>query len=192
MNRLDFYFDYACPWCYLGSQTIFDLAKEGVKIRYYVWKMPSNVTPPPKPEGYYEAGKIRLKELAREMNTPLSAPVQCDTVPAQLATKAAEKMGVADRFIEAVFKAHWAEKKDISDTETLVSLAKQVGLNEAAFRKQLEDETVHSAYKADLAQASALEISTIPSYVNGERRLLVHHFNDMPTKEQLWEISRNE
>ncbi|GAX90720.1 DsbA family oxidoreductase [Effusibacillus lacus] len=190
MAKLDYYFDYACPWCYLGTKTVRELAAEGVEVTYHVWKMPSNVTPPPKPEGYYEAGKARLKELKEEMGMPLVTPIQKETVPALIATKVADKLGAAASYVEAVFHAHWGEQKDISNQETLVQLAKQIGLDEATFRSELAKAEAVQAYNKDLEQAAQLEISTIPSYRNGGKQLLIHHFNDMPTLDTLRELAR--
>lgn len=190
MAQLDFYFDYACPWCYMGAHTVRELAAEGVEIRYHVWKMPKNATPPPKPEGYREAAGVRLKELREELNIPVRSPLQGETVPALIATKVATEMGKAAEFVEATFRAQWAEKQDISQQDTLVEIAASVGLDAAAFREALVSGAGRAAFEADLAAAEELEIDTIPAYLNEHNRLLIHHFNDMPTLDQLREISR--
>jgi len=190
MSRLDFYFDYACPWCYVGAKTVRELAAEGVEIEYHVWKMPENATPPPKPEGYFEAATARLKQLREEADLRLSSPVQKETIPALIATKAASAMGAGEAFVEAVFHAHWADKQDISDRETLVALAKQVGLDEAAFRAALDQDATRVAFEQDLQKATELTIDTIPSYLNEEKRLLIHHFDDVPTLDTLRDLAR--
>ena len=190
MNTLDFYFDYACPWCYVGSHTVRELAQEGVTVRYHVWKMPQNVIAPPKPEGYYDAAKARLKELRQEMGILVRSPVQSVTVPALIATKAADKMGAVEPFVQAVFHAHWAEKQDISDQEVLVQLAASVGLNAAEFRTALENGAGEAAFHADLQKAGEEELSTIPCYLGSEGRLLVHHFANMPTLDALRSLVR--
>jgi predicted DsbA family dithiol-disulfide isomerase len=192
MSQLDFYFDYACPWCYLGSMTVRELSAEGVNISYHVWKMPENITPPaPKPEGYKEAGAVRLKELRAERNVRLSSPIQTDTVPALIATKAAERLGAAEAYVKNVFHAHWGSKQDISDRALLIDLAEQSGLDRAAFEAALDDEASRDAFEADLQAAERLEISTIPSYLTNEgKRLLIHHYDDMPSLEQLRELAR--
>lgn len=189
-NKLDFYFDYACPWCYVGSHTVRDLAAEGTAVDYHVWKMPQNATPPPKPEGYYEAAKARLRELREEKGIPLASPIQSDTVPALIATKVAETFGRAEAFVEAVFKAHWVERRDISDLDVLVAIAEQVGLDGGEFRAALEQEAGRAAFEQDLQQASELAIDTIPSYLHDRKQLLIHHFDDMPTLNDLRNISR--
>jgi len=190
MSRLDFYFDYACPWCYVGAKTVREVAAEGVQIDYHVWKMPENANPPAKPEGYFEAATARLKQLREEAGLRLSSPVQKETIPALIATKVATDMGQAEAFVEAVFHAHWADKQDISDRDTLVALAEKAGLDATAFRTALENEAGEAAFKADLAKATELNIDTIPSYLNGEKRLLIHHFDDVPTIETLRELAR--
>jgi predicted DsbA family dithiol-disulfide isomerase len=190
MNTLHFYFDYACPWCYVGAKTVRELAAEGVEISYHVWKMPENATPPPKPEGYFEAATARLKQLREEAGLRLSSPVQKETIPALIATKVASEMGAAKAFVEAVFHAHWADKQDISDRSVLVSLAEKVGLDANKFQAALEEGTGQAAFEQDLATAAELNIDTIPSYLNGEKRLLIHHFDDVPTLETLRELAR--
>jgi predicted DsbA family dithiol-disulfide isomerase len=193
MSQLRFHFDYACPWCYIGAHTVRELAQEGVEILYKVWKMPPNANPSAKPDGYMEAAGIRLKELREVMNVRVSSPVQKETVPALIATKVAEEMGAAAAYVEAVYKAHWADKQDISDREILVSIAESVGLNASEFRQALESDAGRAAYERDLQQAADENLDTIPDYVNVEdpsKRLLIHHFNDMPSLEQLRALVR--
>lgn len=192
MRTLDFHFDYACPWCYIGSFTVRELAKEEVAIRYHVWKMPQTVTAPPKPEGYYDAAQARLKELRQEMGVIVRSPVQSDTIPALIATKVADAMGAAERFVERVFRAHWAEKGDISDRDVLVQLAESVGLNPSEFRTALETGAGEAAFQADLNRAAEEEISTIPSYLTADGRIFVHHFANMPTLDELRSLVRSQ
>lgn len=190
MKSLDFYFDYACPWCYIGTHTVRELAQEGVNIRYHAWQMPPTVTPPPKPEGYSDAAMARLKELRQEMGIIVRTPLQRVTVPALIATKVADAMGAAEPFVKAVFHAHWAEKQDISDPEVLVQLAESVGLNAAEFRAALENGAGEAAFQADLQTAGEEELSTIPCYLGSEGRLLIHHFANMPTLDELRSLVR--
>ncbi|MFD2171578.1 DsbA family oxidoreductase [Tumebacillus lipolyticus] len=191
MAKLDFYFDYACPWCYMASYTVRELSAEGVTIDYHVWKMPEAATPPPKPEGYYEAATAKLRELRTELNIPLSNPVQSETIPALIATKAAESLGHAEAYVKAVFHAHWGNKQDISSEELLVQIAEEIGLDGASFQKLLHEEAAKGAYDADLQLAAEQNIDTIPSYLNGGDRLLVHHFEDMPTLDRLRQLANN-
>jgi predicted DsbA family dithiol-disulfide isomerase len=188
VKTLDFYFDYACPWCYVGSKTVEKLKAHGVQVGYHVWKMPENASPPPKPDGYYEAARARLKQLREELGLPLSSPVQKETIPALRATKIADDMGAAEAFIAAVFTAHWSDKKDISNSAVLVDLAVSVGLDRETFAERLAADSGNEAFQADLRTASEQNIDTIPSYLSGDKRLLVHHFEDMPTLEALLKL----
>jgi predicted DsbA family dithiol-disulfide isomerase len=115
--------------------------------------------------------------------------VQQETVPALIATKVADRMGKAESFVKAVFHAHWGNKQDISDREVLVQLAESVGLNGDEFRSALADDAGQAAFEEDLRKASEQNIDTIPSFLNGEKRLLIHHFEDMPTLEQLRQLA---
>lgn len=126
--------------------------------------------------------------MQKETGLPLNDPIQNDTVLALIATKVAQNMGAAEKYVEAVFNAHWGDRQDISNRETLVSLAKRIGLDETEFRKQLEQTEGEKAFKQDLQKAEELKISTIPSFLNGQKQLLVHHFNDMPTLADLREL----
>jgi len=185
MKQLHFHFDYACPWCYIGAYAVRELEQEGVRVHYHPWKMPPNANPPAKPEGYYDGARQRLRELRTEMNIVVSSPVQEETGRALMATKIAEEMGRAAAYVEAVFRAHWAEKQDIFATETLVAIAGEVGLDTAAFAERLEADAGREGYEADLIFAADHNIDSIPSYRNGDKRLIVHHYDDMPTLESL-------
>ncbi|TCP55434.1 putative DsbA family dithiol-disulfide isomerase [Tumebacillus sp. BK434] len=192
MAKLDFYFDYNCPWCYLAAFTVRELAAEGVAIDYHVWKMPEDATPPPKPEGYMEAAGLKLRELREQLNVKLSSPIQKETIPALTATKVASAMGKAEAFVEAAFRAHWGDKQDISEESLLVQIAAEIGLDADKFQSALRDGSGRAAMEADLQKARELNIDTIPSYLNGGMRLLIHHFEDMPTLEQLRQLAQTE
>ncbi|WP_157721936.1 DsbA family oxidoreductase [Tumebacillus avium] len=192
MAQLDFYFDYSCPWCYLATFTVRELAAEGVAVDYHVWKMPADATPPPKPEGYMEAAGLKLRELREQLNVKLASPIQKETVPALIATKVASEMGKAEAFVEATFLAHWGNKQDISDEALLVKIAEEIGLDAEKFQSALNDGSGRAAFEADLQKAQELNIDTIPSYLNDGMRLLIHHFEDMPTLEQIRQLAQTE
>jgi len=188
MKRLDFHFDYSCPWCYIGAFTVRELAAEGVDIAYHGWKMPPNANPPAKPDGYREGATARLRELRTEMNVIVSSPVQSETELALVATKLADEYGQAAGFVERVFRAHWAEKKDISNASVLVAIAEELGVNGEEFHVRLADGAGRAAYEADLAIAAARNIDSIPSYLSGDAQIIIHHYNDMPSLEALREL----
>lgn len=76
-----------------------------------------------------------------------SMPYPASSMPAQIAGKCALTHGQAafDRFHHAVFRAFFHDGRDISDRETLASIAADAGLDLERFRADLDDSAPREA-----------------------------------------------
>jgi len=79
--------------------------------------------------------------------------------------KWAETQGKGDEFHEAVFRAYFADGKNIAKTGVLAGLAKAVGLPEKEARKVLKQRTFQDAVDSDWDLAYQLGISSVPTFV---------------------------
>ena len=120
------YFDYASPYSYLASELLAQ-ALPGVAIEWrpiYLRGLESFASGVP-----YSGAKLAYlaRDLARSaelhgvpFQPPVSFPV--DGLQALRAAYVAMDRGVFDRFHRAIFRAAWAERKDIADKAVVVGI----------------------------------------------------------------------
>jgi putative protein-disulfide isomerase len=97
------------------------------------------------------------------------------SIPGLRACEAAERLAGAEAhwdLFDRIQRAHLVECRNIADPEVLVACAREVGLEEGAFRRALEGPEVAEAVEADLAEAAARGIHAVPTMVFEDRWLL--------------------
>ena len=88
---------------------------------------------------------------------------------AQELGKWAESQPGGEAIHDALFKAYFVDTKNISDPDTLVEIAKSVGLDEAKAREVLEKRTYKAAVDADWEKSRQYGVTGVPTFVVGER-----------------------
>ena len=112
----------------------------------------------------------RLKQVADELGLPLGDRKKTyNSRLAQELAKWAESEGKGDPFHEAVFRAYFADGKNIGRVDELVVLAKSLGLPEKKARSVLELRTFKEAVDSDWLRSHALGITGVPTFVVGQR-----------------------
>jgi 2-hydroxychromene-2-carboxylate isomerase len=153
LATLEYFYDFTSPYSYLASTRVEDLARRtGATLRYRpfllggVFKATGNHAP----VEIQAKGRhmwVDLQRWARRLGVPLEMPARFP-VPSILALRAAlaaERQGELAPFTQAVFRAVWAEGKDIGDPEVLAAVADGAGLAGKALVAAAPD------YKAALA-----------------------------------------
>jgi predicted DsbA family dithiol-disulfide isomerase len=108
----------------------------------------------------------RLKRVAEALGLPLGERKKTyNSRLAQELGKWAETQGKGDEFHDAVFRAYFADGKNIAKTGVLAGLAKAVGLPEKEARKVLKQRTFQDAVDFDWDLAYQLGISSVPTFV---------------------------
>ena len=72
-----------------------------------------------------------------------------------------------EKIHDALFKAYFVDGRNIGDSEVLLDIAKQVGLDEAQAREVLEKRTFKDAVDEDWAKSRAYGITGVPTFVAG-------------------------
>jgi predicted DsbA family dithiol-disulfide isomerase len=70
---------------------------------------------------------------------------------------------------DALFRAYFVEGKNIGAPETLIQLAKQLGLDEAQARDVIEKRTHKAAVDADWEKSRQYGVTGVPTHVFGDR-----------------------
>ena len=115
----------------------------------------------------------RLKRVADSLGLPLAGRTKTyNSRLAQELGKWAESEGAGDRFHHAVFRAYFAESRNIAGVDELVGLAASVGLPEDAARHVVLARTFRAAVDADWDRSLALGITAVPTFIAAGRRVV--------------------
>ncbi len=140
MATLEFFYDFVSPYSYLASTRVEALAaRTGATLRWRpfllggVFKATGNSSPldlPAKGRHLW----LDLERWARRLNVPLRRPEPFPFSPmlALRTALACEAVGKLVPFSHAVYRAAWADGRDITNPEVLAAVATEAGLDGAA------------------------------------------------------------
>ena len=144
---------------------------------------PLNPTVPP--EGYpladYYASRnldmaqrvMHMRQVADQLGLPFgNRETIYNSRLAQELGKFAEKNGRGEEYHRAVFKAYFAECKNIAEPATLESIAEQLGLDQTETRKVISARTFRTEVDEDWQRARRLCINAVPTFVLNESFLV--------------------
>ena len=180
MREFTVFSDYICPFCFVGKRRAERLADE-LPLKP-VWKgfeihpeTPLEGVPLSNFSPAMVAGlESRIRMLAGEIGLEMKMPEMLSN--SRLALQGAEfasEAGKADEYHEAVFTAYFQRAKDIGDIETLLDIAGEIGLDPDSFRSSLDSGEHFPALRASVREAHSMGLSGVPSYVFGERNIIV-------------------
>ena len=115
----------------------------------------------------------RLKHTADGLGLPFGARTMTyNSRRAQELGKWAEINGCGQAFHDMVFRAYFAEGRNIARLEVLKDLAAKVGLNPEEAIKVLEEGRFQAAVDRDWQRSRQLAITAVPTFVCNGRRLV--------------------
>jgi predicted DsbA family dithiol-disulfide isomerase len=108
----------------------------------------------------------RLKQVAEGLGLPMAERKKTyNSRLAQELGKWAEEKGKGDAFHDAVFRAYFADAKNISKPAVLAGLVKALGLPEKEARDVMKQRTFLEAVNADWELVRQLGITSVPTFV---------------------------
>jgi predicted DsbA family dithiol-disulfide isomerase len=112
----------------------------------------------------------RLEHTARGLGLPFGERrMSFNSRRAQEAAKWAETRGQADAFHNAVFRAYFAEGKNLHAVETLAAAAESAGLRGGDLEEALRSNAFKTAVDQDWLRARQLGITAVPTFrMNGD------------------------
>ena len=177
--ELPFYFDYACPWAYLGSSRVEAyFADLGVEIDFRpvqlaTLKEPSagqGPAPGERKKSWYGADLRAWAELCgAELDTSPRELIQRST---RLALKAALVAKDAGRFREyhyPAYRARWGRARDLSDRDVVGDLLADAGLDAAEALARAESPELEARIERDTQDAIARGVFGVPTLFVGDR-----------------------
>lgn len=172
-KSLEFWFDYTCPYAYLGSVEAPALAKRmGVSLTYRPLLLGgvfrANETPQklfatlaPTKAAHNMADMQRwAKRFGVTLTMPANHPMR--SVEALRATLATE---IDPRVVDAFYRAYWVENADIGDRAVIAKVVSGCGHDAERVLAAIDTPAVKDDLRARTDEAVALGIFGVPSWV---------------------------
>ena len=192
--KIEVWTDIMCPYCYIGkihyekALQQFEHADE-IELEWKAFQLnpdlPDKGNGYPVKEyltqtaGYPEEGVNKMfdgiKVLADNAGVSFNLPnaIAANTRDAHRLIKLAAETGKDSFVLQKLSKAYFEEAKDYSDLELLVSIGKEVGLDETAMREMFNSDKYLYEIKQDIQEAGNLSIDTVPTFLMDRRQAIV-------------------
>jgi predicted DsbA family dithiol-disulfide isomerase len=180
--------DLVCPWCYLGKRRL-ERALEGFEHADRVDVVWRSFELEPDAPKVAESRRTLLRsrygmtaEQAAERDAQMTALAEAEgleyrpdlaqlgsTFDAHRVLHAARAAGVQGQVKERLLRGYFTEGRKLTDTDTLVELAADAGLDPAAARAALADEALADEVRGDEREAAAIGVTGVPFFVLNRR-----------------------
>jgi predicted DsbA family dithiol-disulfide isomerase len=120
-----------------------------------------------------------LEQVARDLDLPFGdRKMTFNSRMAQELGKWAEQMGRGDAFHDAVFRAYFADGRNIADANILADVATSVGLDAKEAHTVFAARTFKEAVDTDWARAYESRVTAVPTFLtNGQTLTGAQPFN---------------
>jgi predicted DsbA family dithiol-disulfide isomerase len=183
--HVEIWSDIACPWCYVGKRR-FEAAlakfehRDGVRVTWRSFELDPGA---PRERGGDRAAHLAQKygttiERAREMERQMTDVAATEglafrfdiarsgvTFDAHRIVHLAEEHRLQDAMKERLLRGYLTEGELMSDHETLVRLATEVGLPDDEVRETLAGDRYAAEVREDERTAAQLGIGAVPTFV---------------------------
>ncbi|ABV85858.1 DsbA family protein [Shewanella pealeana] len=197
MNLANLYYVYdpMCSWCWgyrptwLALQSKLQITYPELNIEYRLGGLAPD-SDEPMPDDMQHFLQRTWLQIAEQLDTQFNfdfwqnCQPRRSTYPACRAALLARDVGLEQEMILAIQQAYYLEAKNPSDTEILVTLAGELGLDETLFTKALLSETTKVKLDEEVSRSRHLPIEGFPSLVllvNGEFFLIELDYQNWQT-----------
>ena len=186
--QVEIWSDVVCPWCYLGKRRLEQALerfphRDRVDIVWRSFELDPDAPSVPQDLTARLASRYgmsteeaaernaQMTELAAEsgLTFRLDIAKPANTFDAHRVLHLARAAGLESEAKERLLAAYFSEGRVISDTDTLVELAAEVGVDPDRTRAALAGEGFAGEVRADEREAVELGITGVPFFVLGRR-----------------------
>jgi predicted DsbA family dithiol-disulfide isomerase len=187
--KIDIWSDVVCPWCWIGKhrfqQGVALLGDDApdIEVHWHPFLLDpdAGTTPVPLREAYVAkfGSAERTAQILSQTQTTARAEglpmdfdqgqVRVTTLPAHRLLWLAGREGVQAAVGEALFRAHFVEGRNLADPQTLIAAAAAGGIAAERVSALLAGDEGLPEVQAQLAQAQALGIQSVPTFVVNDR-----------------------
>lgn len=185
MITIEIWSDLVCPFCWIGKRHLdtalaqlgLELGPVQVNWRPFQLDPQAALAPVPLREAYAArfGGAARTEQLLAQTQAQANAvglpmdfsrgQVKVNTLPAHRLLQLASAEGDAAGVAEALFRAHFADGRNLADIEVLAAAGAAGGLEPARVRQWLGGDEGLAGLQAEQARGQALGISSVPTFV---------------------------
>ena len=177
--------DVICPWCYIGKRRL-EKAVAALDLQVEVRWLPFQLNPTMPKEGVsrreYRTKKFGSWERSQELDARVFAVGEAEgiyfafdriertpnTLDAHRLIRQAEKQGVQDAVVEALFRAYFTDGRDMSNRQMLFDVVAEAGLDRHEAEAMLNSEDGLEPIKEADALARRFGVDGVPFFiVNG-------------------------
>ncbi len=178
-GRLDFWFDFNSPWCYLASLRIGAIARlRGLGVDWrpvHLAKLNRRIDgrrPLEANAAFVDWYRQDLSDFAalQGVDVRYHPRFPLRTSRALRASIDAADKGLAEPFVQAVMAAYWSENRDIEDPAVLAAIGRSVGLDAAQIETACANPDHKARIEANLEDAIAAGIFGLPTTVYDGKR----------------------
>ena len=187
--KITIWSDFVCPFCFIG-QAHLDKAletfehKDEVDIEYKSYLLMPDMEYQPGVTYYdffankfgvpVEKAKEQLKQQADTakgsgvvMNHDIAKPA--NTFDGHRVFQYANEQGKGTEFFKRFYAAHFTEGEIISDTDSIVRMSEEIGLDGGAVRDIVENGKNTDKVEQDIAQAQTLGVQGVPFFLVNDK-----------------------
>jgi len=182
---VDIVADLVCPWCWLGKRN-WDAARKlvpeiPVETVWRPYQLDPDLPRAGRPYGEYMKAKFSGENTERwaqmrahlEQAAPAAGiefrfdaiPVRPNTLNAHRVLRWAAGQGVENEAAEGLFRAFFADSRDIDDTQTPSQIAGAAGLDDELIAGLLSSDQDEKAIREEEAFCRKLGVTGVPTYI---------------------------
>jgi 2-hydroxychromene-2-carboxylate isomerase len=175
MPAIDFFYEFASTYSYIAAMRIAPLAQAaGVTVR---WR-PFLLGPIFKAQGwdtspfnlYPAKGRYMVRDCERQctalgLTLRVPDPFPQNTLLAARVATAALAEGWGEDFSRAVYRAEFAEGRNIGQPEVIATIVRELGHDGEASLARAQSEAIKQSLRAATEEAQRLEIFGAPSFI---------------------------
>ena len=168
--ELKLFFNFRSPYCYIASKFMFEVFDNyHAKL---VWRPLGGWTGRSSPDRARVKVPITRQDVARitrRMGIPMNPPpISTEPTRAGAGSLLAEQKGVLRPYIVEMMRKEWAEGQDIGETEIILQVGEEVGLDRVELEEALDSEDNLALLGKNWEEAQDLGVIGVPSFVVGE------------------------
>ena len=187
MVQIDIYSDTVCPWCFIGKRRLERAlaARDDidVSIRWHAFQLNPDMPAAGMERERYLASKFGGPERAASVYATIARaghaeripfdfeaiPRMPNTIQSHRLVRYADRFGMQDAVVEALFKAFFFDGEDIGDDVTLLRVGSRVGLERDATAAFLAGDEERDTVVAEDLRARRMGTNAVPFFVvNGD------------------------
>ncbi|SFD61435.1 DsbA family oxidoreductase [Paracidovorax konjaci] len=176
MTSITIYSDYVCPYCLLAEQVLSEaIGERDIAISWRAFELRPEPEPTLRPEDPYlpAVWQRSVYPLAQRLGVQIKLPSispQPRTAAAFELLAMAQDESLDDEYSMRVLRAFFQDDVDIGDSQHLVELAAEAGLDAEKARKALDRGTYRQRqHEAQRHAREDMRITSVPTIVVGER-----------------------